>query len=165
MCMPRYFLQRDNVHASLSPRLIPSRCDTLFTMMTRAARPVSGSRQTLLHVAFLVVFVLIAQQVVANVPRNPTPMPMASADAQMALNAQPCGGMCASAIVHLCLPASRVCAAIIATFTHVPVFALLILALIALIAVAAPTRAPIVAFPSWLWPPERRRALFQVFLI
>ena len=131
----------------------------------RTTRPLFGSRQALLQVALFLAFVFIAQQVAANVPRNPTPMPMTSADAQMALNAQPCGGMCVSAIVHLCLPASRFCAAIIATFTHVPVFALLALTLIALAAVAAPTRARSVAFPSWLWPPERRRALLQVFLI
>ena len=83
----------------------------------------------------------------------------------MALNPQPCGGMCTSAIIHLCLPASRVCAAVGATFTHAPMFALLVLALIARIAVVAPTRLRPLIFPSWLWPPERRRAFFQVFLI
>jgi len=145
--------------------LSPTPRDTICTMMTRTARPVSGSRRALLQVALLLAFVFIAQQVASNVPLNPTAMPMASADARVALNPQPCGGMCASAIVHLCLPASRVCTAVVATFTRAPVFALLALALVALIAVAAPTRSRTLASPSWVWPPTRRRALLQVFLI
>lgn len=132
--------------------------------MTRTTRPVSGSRRALLQVALLLAFVFIAQQVASNVPRNPTAMPMGSADARVALNPQPCGGMCASAIIP-CLPASRVCAAVVATFTRAPVFALLALALVALIAVAAPTRSRTLASLSWAGPPARRRALLQVFLI
>ena len=139
--------------------------DTMFTMMTRTARPASGSRRTLLQVAFLLAFVFILQQVVTNAPLRLTAMPMASTDAQIALNPQPCNGMCTSAIVHLCLPTSRVCAAIIATFIHAPMLTLLVLALIALVAVAATPQSRGTASFFWLWPPERRRALLQVFLI
>ena len=118
-----------------------------------------------MQVAFLLAFVFIAQQVVTNAPLRPTAMPMASTDAQIVLNPPSCDGMCASAIVHLCLPTSRVCAAIIATFTHAPMLTLLVLALIALIAVAATPQSRSMASLSWFWPPERRRALLQVFLI
>ncbi|MHB8647518.1 MAG: hypothetical protein ACYDAR_17180 [Thermomicrobiales bacterium] len=115
--------------------------------------------------ALLLAFVFIVQQVATSAAPHLAAMPMASADTRIALNPLSCDGMCASAIVHLCLPASGVCAAIVATLTYLPMSALLVLALIVIAAVAATPRSRSVAPRSWLWPADRRRALLQVFLI
>jgi len=132
-------------------------------MMERERQP-NTLLSAVRHAAVLLVFLAMVAQMAAS-DLHVTAMPMDATDAQMHLTALPCTAMCGSAILHICLPASRVCAAVVATFTHAPVFALLALALIVLIAVAATPRSRIVASLSWLWPPDRRRALLQVFLI
>lgn len=92
-------------------------------------------------------------------------MPTDTIAAPMSMTTLPCAEMCGPALVHVCLPASRVCAAAVATFTPVSSLIPMLLALVALATALVVPHGAIHRTVLWLWPPERRRALLQVFLI
>jgi hypothetical protein len=68
----------------------------------------------------------------------------------------PCDDPCGSGVY-------RECSAVVAAIPQLPVFALAAILLVALVATPhGHTRGDAEA---WLWPPKRRRALLQIFLI
>ena len=116
------------------------------------------------YAAILFVFLAMVMQMAVSDLRA-TAMAMDATDASMQVTVPPCAGMCGSALMHVCLPASRVCAAIVGTFTHAPLFVPLVLLFIALTAALVVQWGVIRRAVLWLWPPDEHRALLQVFLI
>jgi len=92
-----------------------------------------------------------------------TTVPAMAATSQQSNIDMPCDGSCLTGIISLCVP-GRVCVAVEAAFTRLP-FAPVMLTVLLVLALLA-IRRPFVALRQrhWLWPPERRRALLQVFL-
>lgn len=115
------------------------------------------------HVVMALTLVLFVHQVVMVTPLRTT-MPIMAVTNQPSNFSMPCDSVCPSGIISLCIP-GRICAGAEATLTRLPITPLLLLAL--LIAMLMAIRTPILAFrrEHWLWPPDRRRALLQVFLI
>ncbi len=115
------------------------------------------------HVGLTLLLVLLTHQIIMA-----TPLP-AAATAMAATNQQanigmPCDGSCPTGIVTLCIP-GRICAGVEAALTRLSFTPLMLLAL--LIVTLLAIRTSILAFrrEHWLWPPDRRRAFLQVFLI
>ncbi len=108
-------------------------------------------------------FVLLTHQIIMATPL-PALAPAMAATNQQANIGMPCGGSCPTGILSLCIP-GRICAGVEAALTRLPFTPLLLLAL--LIAALLAIRAPILTLrrERWLWPPDRRRAFLQVFLI
>ncbi len=107
--------------------------------------------------------VLLTHQIIMATPLDATAPAMAATNQQSNIG-MPCDGSCPTGIVSLCIP-GRICAGVAATLTRLP-FAPLLLALLLIFGVLA-TRTPLLRLrrERWLWPPGRRRALLQVFLI
>jgi hypothetical protein len=59
----------------------------------------------------------------------------------------------------------RECSAVVAAIPQLPVFALAAILLVALALAATPHGHTRGDAEAWLWPPKRRRALLQIFLI
>ncbi len=114
-------------------------------------------------IAIALLLVLLTHQLLMATPLT---MAMSTMDStsQDVQSETPCGGGCPTGIVSLCIP-GRICAGVEAALTRLSFTPLLLLAL--LIATLLAIRTPILAFrrEHWLWPPDRRRALLQVFLI
>jgi len=114
-------------------------------------------------VALALLFVLLTHQLLMASPLTTT-MPTMDATRQRAKSDMPCDGGCPTGIVALCVP-GRICAAVQATFARLPFTLLALVLLISLTAIT--TNASVAARRNecWLWPPDRRRAFLQVFLI
>lgn len=114
-------------------------------------------------IAIALLLVLITHQLLMVTPLT---MAMSTMDStsQDVKSETPCGGECPTGIVSLCIP-GRICAGVEAALTRLPFTPVLRLAL--LIVTVLAIRTSILAFrrERWLWPPDRRRALLQVFLI
>lgn len=115
------------------------------------------------HVGVALLLVILAHQIILATPLNAIAPAMAATNQQSNIG-MPCNGSCPTGIVSLCIP-GRICAGVAATLTRLP-FAPLMLALLLVLGVLA-TRTPILRLrrERWLWPPDRRRAFLQVFLI
>jgi hypothetical protein len=107
--------------------------------------------------------VLLVHQVVMAVPLNATVPIMAAMDQQTNIG-MPCDGSCPSGVFTLCIP-GRICAGVEAALTHLPFTPLLPLVLLILTLLVLRPSFVAPRHPRWLWPPDRRRALLQVFLI
>ncbi len=115
------------------------------------------------HVGMALLLVLLTHQIIMATPL-PAAVPVMAATNQQANIGMPCDGACPTGIVTLCIP-GRICAGVEAAVTRLSLAPLLLLAL--LIVTLLAIRAPILAFrrEHWLWPPDRRRAFLQIFLI
>ncbi len=124
-------------------------------------------RSAIKQTALVLALVILAHQFFMITPLRAVMPDMASSMAPVAelMSAGgPCDGSCPSTIAQVCVP-GRVCEAVQAALTHTPLILLVLFALLAL--TAAATQPPLFALwhERWLWPPARRRALLQVFLI
>lgn len=150
------------------PELLDSENGATLLLMERRgvggrARQRSRRQSMWQSAAIALLFALLTHHVLMASPLRAALPAMVSASQQSNLD-MPCGGSCPTGIISLCIP-GRVCAAFGAALTRFPLapVMLVVLLILALLAI----RAPFVAFRQrhWLWPPERRRALLQVFLI
>lgn len=139
---------------------------TLLLMETRGVdgrdrqRPQRQSVWQSAAVALL--FALLTHHVLMASPLRAAMPAMISASQQSNLD-MPCDGSCPTDIISLCIP-GRICAAVEAALTSLPLTPLMSVVLLTLTLLAI--RTPFVAIRrQWLWPPERRRALLQVFVI
>lgn len=132
--------------------------------MTRRERQPHTLLATVRTATIVVAFLAVVAQM-ATSDLGVMEMPMDTIAASMSMTTLPCAEMCGPALVHVCLPASRVCAATVATFTPVSSLIPMLLALVALATARVVPHSAIHRTVLWLWPPERRRALLQVFLI
>lgn len=107
--------------------------------------------------------VLLTHQIIMATPLPAAATAMA-ATTQQANIGIPCDSACPTGIVTLCIP-GRICVGVEAAVTRLSFTPLLLLAL--LIVTLLAIRTPILRLrrEHWLWPPDRRRALLQVFLI
>ncbi len=107
--------------------------------------------------------VLLVHQFAMVTPFHTVAPAMAATD-QISNVTMPCGGACPSGIISLCVP-GRICAGVEATLTRLPFTPLLLLVLLILTMLVLRPSVVALRHPRWLWPPDRRRALLQVFLI
>ncbi len=107
--------------------------------------------------------VLLTHQIIMATPLHAAVPPMAATNQQADIG-MPCDGACPTGIITLCIP-GRICAGVEAALTRLPFTPVLLLAL--LIVTLLAIRTPILRLrrEHWLWPPDRRRAFLQVFLI
>jgi len=115
------------------------------------------------HAGMALLLVLLMHQIIMATPL-PAAAPAMTATNQQANIGMPCDGACPTGIVTLCIP-GRICVGVEAAVTRLPFTPLMLLLL--LIVTLLAIRTPILAFrrEHWLWPPDRRRAFLQVFLI
>jgi hypothetical protein len=125
----------------------------------------STLRRIPLQVAFLAALIALVLQLVFAASAQPANMAMPMGDAAQ-VGTLPCASMCSGAVLHACVPASRVCAAIPASLTANPLILTLVVLFVTLVALmASPGLGQMLRQQHWLWPPDQRRALLQVFLI
>jgi|GEM_PF-1804089 len=136
---------------------------TLVGMEQRDADRRTERRSSWRPVAMALMLMLLVHHVVIAMPLRATTPVLASASQQTNV-ATPCDSGCPSGIITLCVP-GRVCAAVEATLTRLSFTPLTLLVLLILTLLALPTSCVALRHPRWLWPPDRRRALLQVFLI
>lgn len=109
------------------------------------------------------IFVLLAHHVLMATPLRDglatMISPMHGSNAEI-----PRDDTCPTGIISLCVP-GRVCVTGQAALIRLPLTLLMFLILIALAAIAIRPLPLILWHMQWLWPPARRRALLQVFLI
>jgi len=108
------------------------------------------------------IIVLLVHQAIMVMPlRMTAPVMAATSRSNIAL---PCDGACPSGVISLCIP-GHICAGVVAALTRLPFSSLmpLLLLIVTLMAIRTPTLA--LRRERWFWPPDRRRALLQVFLI
>jgi len=115
------------------------------------------------HVALALMLVLLVHQLAMAAPFHTVAPAMAATD-QLSNVTMPCGGAYPSGIISLCIP-GRICVGVEATLTHLPFTPLLLLVLLILTMLVLRQSVVALQHPHWLWPPDRRRALLQVFLI
>lgn len=115
------------------------------------------------HVGMALLLVLLTHQIIMATPL-PAAAPAMAAANQQAIIGMPCDGACPTGIVTLCIP-GRICVGVEAAVTRLPFTPLMLLLL--LIVTLLAVRTPILRLrrAHWLWPPDRRRAFLQVFLI
>lgn len=107
--------------------------------------------------------VLLTHQIIMTTPL-PAAAPAMAATNQQANIGMPCDGSCPTGIVTLCIP-GRICAGVEVAPTRLPLAPLMLVVLLILAVLAIRTSYVAPRHPRWLWPPDRRRSLLQVFLI
>ena len=124
-------------------------------------------RSAIQHVALVLALVIVALQVFTATPFRAAMPDTASSMApigELMSAGSPCDGSCPSTITYVCVP-GRMCAAVQAALTRIPLTLLVLLVLLALTAAVIRPLLLVLRHEHWLWPPARRRALLQVFLI
>ena len=124
----------------------------------------SSWRSAWRHIGMALLLVLLTHQIIMATPLAAA-APVMAATNQQANIGMPCDGTCPTGIVTLCIP-GRICAGVEAALTRLPFTPLMLLAF--LIVTLLAIRTPILRLrrAHWrLWPPDRRRAFLQVFLI
>ncbi len=131
--------------------------------MQRQQRAEQRWRGAFQHVAIVLGLVLLAHQLLLAAPMRMS-LPMTSLGDEQITGNIPCDASCPSTLTRLCVP-DRICATVQAAFNRSPALPLLIAVLLLFTAVALRMLVRSIWRPASLWPPQRRRALLQVFLI
>lgn len=111
----------------------------------------------------VIALLILVHQVLLATPLHASIVPVSPANEQT-IPGGSCILTCLPTIARVC-EAGHVCATVQAVFNHPPFLPLMILALLFLAAVASPVPFFPLSPYGALWPPQRRRALLQVFLI
>jgi hypothetical protein len=123
----------------------------------------SSWRRVWQHIATALMLALLVHQLAMAMPFHTAAPAMAATDLLSNIT-MPCDGSCPSGIITLCIP-GRVCAGVEAALTRLPFTPLLLVEFLILALLALRPSFVALRHPRWLWPPDRRRALLQVFLI
>ncbi len=110
-----------------------------------------------------IALLILAHQVLLATPLHASIIPGAPASEQT-IPGSSCVITCLPTVARVC-EAGQVCATVQAVFNRLPFMPLMILALLVLATLAPRVHFSPVSPYGALWPPQRRRALLQIFLI